>query len=370
MEGSSDVMATWAWGLRRYWWVVVLFVVGLGVLVPLAQSRSADVYEAQSQVGPSKQLLLPNLDPLPRFAQSVFDNGAVASDVRALRGLPPGASVIPGTVQLRTAQDNPVMIITGQGSSPAIAASVANAAAATFVVQLNRYSGSVGTFAVQSDAVPPAKPEPKIISGPWGLVVGLLAGLVAGCGAVGLVVALRHPVVGAGAAAGTTGLPVLGRVPLLRRGPPDGTERMAIGAVSRRLLKGEHDVVYVTGPVQGQVDRVASGVSTFLGSSQNSGSSLAYGDLGPRDPTSPRSRSAPEIAALDSSSLETWVEAPGHCSLTLLVVPEGIRAGSLRQLVDQRTAGSAAALVLVARRGLWTSLRRTRKAAAANSHAG
>ena len=82
------------------------------------------------------------------------------------------------------------------------------AAAATFVVQLNRYSGSVGTFAVQSDAVLPAKPEPKIISGPWGLVVGLLAGLVAGCGAVGLVVVLRHPVVGAAAAAGTSGLPV------------------------------------------------------------------------------------------------------------------------------------------------------------------
>jgi len=53
-------MSTWAWGLRRYAWVVVLFVVGLGVLVPLAQSRAADVYETHSQVGPSRQLLLPN----------------------------------------------------------------------------------------------------------------------------------------------------------------------------------------------------------------------------------------------------------------------------------------------------------------------
>src|SRR5262245_2863557 len=191
MERSSDVMATWGWGLRRYAWVVVLFVVGLGVLVPLVQSQSADVYQTQAQVGPTKELRLPNLDPLPRFAQSVFDNGAVARDVRELRGLPADASVIPGTVRLQTAQDNPVMTVTGEGSSPTIATSVANKAADTFVVELNRYKRSVGTFAVQSVAVPPAKAEPKLVSGPWGVVIGVLAGLVAGIGAVGLIVALR-----------------------------------------------------------------------------------------------------------------------------------------------------------------------------------
>jgi len=362
-------MATWGWGLRRYAWLVALFVVGLGVLVPLAQSRSADVYRAQAQVGPSRQLLLTNLDPLPRFAQSVFDNGAVARDVRTLLRLPEDASVVPSRVQLKTAQDNPVMVITGQGSSAATAASVANKAAATFVEQLNKYSGSVGTFAVQSSAVPPAQPEPKLVSGPWGLVIGLLAGLVAGVGAVGLIVALRHPVVGAAAAEGATGLPVLGRVPLLRRGPPDADERMAIGALSRRLLKEEHDLVYVTGPVQGQVDRVAGAVAKFLSDARSSSPPLSFADL-EADPRGAKDFPGPEITILDPSSLETWVEPPGHCSLTLLVVPEGIRARSLHQLVDQRTSGGAAALVLVARHLEWLPRGGRRKADGPATHAG
>jgi len=357
MERTSDVMATWAWGLRRYAWIVVLFVVGLGVLVPLIQSRSSDVYEAQSQVGPNKKLLLPNLDPLPRFAQSVFDNGAVARDIRDLLGLSPTSSVIPGTVRLRTAQDNPVMIVTGQGSTPERAALVANKASSTFVAELNRYSGSVGTFAVQSPAVAPAKPDPKVVSGGWGVVVGVLAGLVAGVGAVGLIVALRRPVVGAAAAQHTTGLPVLGRVPLSRRGPPDQAERLAVGAVSRRLLKGEHDVVYVTGPVQGQVERLAGAVSGFL--------AHAGGRAAPSDPFGETEHPllgphSPEVTALDPSALETWVEDPQRCSLTLLVVPEGIGARPVQHLVDQRGSGSAAAVVLTARRRRWTQVRAPR----------
>lgn len=368
MERTSDVMSTWAWGLRRYAWVVVLFVVGLGVLVPLAQSRAADVYEAQSQVGPSRQLLLPNLDPLPRFAQSVFDNGAVARDVRDLQGLPPDASVIPGTVRLRTAQDNPVMVITGQGSTPQEATSVANKAAATFVVELNKYSGSVGTFAVQSKAVLPTEAEPKIVSGPWGVAIGLLAGLVAGVGAVGLIVALRHPVVGAAAAQSTTGLPVLGRVPLPRRGPPDHAERMAVGAISRRLLAEKHDVVYVTGPVQSQVERVASSVSAFLANARGSSTPQTYGDAALT--SSAAARRAPEVTVLEPSSLETWVEDPDHCSLTVLVVPEGIRAGALHRLMDQRVSGGAAALVLTIPHREWRAPRPTRRATTPTSHMG
>ena len=62
MDRTSDVGATWAWGLRRYAWVVALLVVGFGVLVAVAQARSSDVYEARSQVGPTRPLVLKNLD--------------------------------------------------------------------------------------------------------------------------------------------------------------------------------------------------------------------------------------------------------------------------------------------------------------------
>jgi hypothetical protein len=318
MERTSDVMATWGWGLRRYAWVVVLFVVGLGVLVPLAQSRSADVYQAQAQVGPTRKLLLPNLDPLPRFAQSVFDNGAVAREVRTLLGLPADAVVVPGKVSLRTAQDNPVMVVIGTGSSAQQAAVVANEAAATFVTELNRYSDSVGKFGRQSDAVPPARAEPKLVSGRLGVAVGVLAGLVAGCGFVGLIMALRRPVVGAAAAEGAAGLPVVGQVRLARRAPPDENARLAVGALSRRLLRDKHDVVYLAGPVRSQVDQVAAGLQAFL---TNAGT--------------PPAAPVPEVTTLAASSLETWVAATDRCSMTLLVVPEGIRSATLHQLADR-----------------------------------
>ena len=345
MEKTSDVMTTWAWGLRRYAWLVVLLVVGLGVLVPLAQSRADDVYQAQAQVGPTNPLHLRNLDPLPRFAQSVFDDGAVAIAVRDLLGLSPSASVVPGTVRLQTAQDNPVMIVIGEGSSPTEAAAVANKGASAFVGELDPYAKSVGTFAVQSSAVAPAKPEPKLVSGPVGVAVGLAAGLVAGFGAVGLVVALRRPVVGTAAAGTTSGLPVLGRAPLARRGPPLRGERMAVGALGRRLLRGEHDVVHVTGPDQVKVKRVAASVSQFLNTARESAQPSVFGST-ESDPRAGQGRKAVEVRALDPASLETWVEPADRCSMTLLVVPEGIRSSALRRLVDQRVAGSAGAVFL------------------------
>jgi len=362
MERTSDVMATWAWGLRRYAWIVVLFVIGLGVLVPVVQSRSADVYHAQAQVGPSGQLLLPNLDPLPRFAQSVFDDGAVARDVRALLHLPPGASVIPGKVQLRAAQDNPVLVVTGRGSSPQEAATVANISAASLVTEMNRYSHSVGVFAVQSQAVAPSKPDPKVISGPAGVTVGALAGLVAGCGLVGLILAVRRPVVGAGVAQGVAGVPVLGKVPLARHGEPDEKARMALGALARRLLREKHEVIFVTGPVQSQADRVAAAVEAFFANVRHTRGAQAHPDSA-HDKDSTGGLVPPEITTLDASSLETWVEPPDRCSLTLVVVPEGIRSSMLHRLVDQHRASGAAALVLVSPRHSWHPRRRLRKVA-------
>jgi capsular polysaccharide biosynthesis protein len=347
MERTSDVGATWGWGLRRYAWVVALFVVGLGVLVPVVQSRTSDVYEAKSQVGPTKQLKLQNLDPLPRFAQSVFTNGAVAQDVRQLLGLHTDAAVIPGTVLLSTAQDNPVMIVEAKSSSPTTAAAVADKAAATFVVELNKYSDSVGTFGVQHSATVPTRPAPKLAAGPVALLVGLLAGLVAGLGAVGLILVLRRPVVSPSAAEAATGVPVLGSVRLSRGGTPDARDLAGIGSLARRLLQARHDVVYVTGPVQSQVDQVAASITDFLARARAAPRNRPQGRAA--DPTTgtgtpPR---ALEIVALDASSLEEWVAIPDAGALTLLVVPEGIPARSLRTLVAQHASGDDAALALV-----------------------
>jgi capsular polysaccharide biosynthesis protein len=347
---------------------VALCVVSLGVLVPVAQSRSSDVYEARSQVGPTRPLVLKNLDPLPRFAQSVFSNGGVAQDVRQQLGLSADATVIPGRVELTTAQDNPVMVVVAKSSSPSTAAAVANKAAATFVVELNRYSGSVGTFAVQHSAVAPAKPAPKLAGGYWAVVVGLLAGLVAGLGVVGLILVLRRPVVGAAAAEAATGLPVLGTVRLPRNGPPDGHDLVGIGALARRLLIEGHEVVYVTGPVQSQVDQVSASISSVLAKARVGPPGTTASD-GEDAATRPRRTSpTPDIVALETSSLEEWIATPDTGALTLLVVSEGIRARSLRTLVDQHASGTAAALALVAlhRRGIRFASKRRREAALAS----
>jgi hypothetical protein len=347
MDGSSDVLATWGWGLRRYAWLVALCVIGVGILVPGVQARSSSVYEAQAQVGPTKPLLLSNLDPLPRFAESVFNNGAVARQVRQRLRLPKSASVIPGKVQLTTAQDNPVMVVYGKSTSAATAAHIADQAAATFVVELNKYSGSVGTFAVQDSAQRPARPLPKLLGGPLALVVGLLAGLVVGLGLVGLIVAVRRPVVGASAARAATGLPVMGRVRLGRRAALDAGSLPAMRALCRRLLAADQDVVLVAGSRESEVYEVCANLKSLLASARVAGSRRTRADEAEHGKGSSRELAVPEIVAADPRSPELWVDRPGGRLLTLLLVPEGIRSSRLHLLVDQHASGGQAALALV-----------------------
>ena len=83
-EGGTDAFATLLWGLRRYVALVLAMVLALGVLIPVLLSRRAEVYQATAQVGPTEQLELPNADPLPRIAESVFNNGAVEESIRKL----------------------------------------------------------------------------------------------------------------------------------------------------------------------------------------------------------------------------------------------------------------------------------------------
>lgn len=346
MDGTSDALATWGWGLRRYAWVVVVCVVGVGILLPTVMSRSGKVYQAQAQVGPTKQVLLPNLDPLPRFAESVFDNGAVAGAVRRLLRLPANAAVVPDTVQLTTAQDNPVMVVSGKSSKPATAVRIADTAAASFVVQLNKYSQSVGTFAVQKKAQTPAKPVPKFIGGRLAVVVGLLAGLVGGCGLVGLIVVLRRPVVGSAAAQSATGLPVLARLPL-RSGAAGEGSVLAMRALCRRLLAGGHEVVLVAGTSRKEVQGFCTDMKSLLANAHVVAPTETLDPGSVRGARSSSTPPVPEIVALDPTSSDLWVDAPDGRSLTLLLVPEGIRSSVLRRIVDQYASGTHAALALV-----------------------
>ncbi len=118
MNRGADVFTALGWGLRKYAWVVVLLTVLVGVLVLFLLSRGTDNYQAQAQVSPLETLKLPNLDPLPRLGDSVFNNGAIADAIRTDQKLPRSASVIPSQVELIAAQDNLIFTVIGHNADP------------------------------------------------------------------------------------------------------------------------------------------------------------------------------------------------------------------------------------------------------------
>ena len=52
MNQGADVTAVLGWGLRRYAWLIALFVVALGVVVPGLIGQRGEEYQAKAQVGP------------------------------------------------------------------------------------------------------------------------------------------------------------------------------------------------------------------------------------------------------------------------------------------------------------------------------
>ena len=249
-DRSVDVLGTLGWGLRKYAWLVALFVIGIGVLLPLVQSQVDPVYEAEALVAPVSLSPQTNLDAVPRYGDRVFDNGEVAAEIRAALEnnlgvqVGPGADVIPRWVEIISEQDNPSFTIVGRSDAPDDAVLLADVAAATFVSELNSTtSESVGTFSIQSSADPPANPVPALGGGRFALVLGALAGLIAGVGAVALLTLLRRPVLDTDTAAQVAGAPVVGHVELPRRQDDDVRAGKGIAPLCRRLLAGRTSVV-------------------------------------------------------------------------------------------------------------------------------
>src|SRR4051794_29207562 len=243
--GGGHVFGALGWGLRRYAWLVVLFILAAGVLLPWLQSRSADTYEARALVGPQTKITLPNFDPLPRIAETQFNDGVVSDAVRRELNLQPTISVIPSHADLIAPQDNPIFTILGRAGDPDVAAKIANVAAAAFAVEMNKFSQqapgeppAVGFFQVTTEAQPPTEPLPHLAGAKWAVIFGLLAGAVGGIGAVALIVVIRRPVIDSGTAVDATDMPVLGRV-TMQRDPLGGDHVKGVAALCRRLLASD-----------------------------------------------------------------------------------------------------------------------------------
>jgi hypothetical protein len=340
LETGSDVFATLTWGLRRYVLVVLAMVLALGVLVPMLLSRRAEVYQATAQVGPTGPLVIPNATPLPRIAESVFNNGAVDQAVRKELHQPNG-NVIPSKVRLIAAQDNLVLEIQAHASTPALASQIADTAAGTFVTQLNTYQNSVAPFTL-SHGASTAKKVPKIAGGKASVVLGLLAGLLAGVALVGLVMVIRRPVVEMSTAADVSGSPVVGRIRLPRHGLQQSDDR-AIGLLCRRLLTTSASTIYLVAPQHAQAERVAGAMNEIFGRMPSHPRSHPKRTGGPGG--SGGATTMPNVVAPEGA--DDWIAASHDRTYMVLLAPQGISSRRLRLLAEAHDSGAPTGVVMV-----------------------
>lgn len=370
MNEGADVLSTLGWGLRRYAWLVLLFVVALGVVVPLVLSRGAEVYDAEAQVGPKKELRLTNLDPLPRLGESVFGNGAVENALRREFELDAGASVVPQRAELVAAQDNIVFEVVGHGDSADEAQRAANTAAAAFTIELNKYSNpskpsvaAVGEFVVHRKADAPEQPTPTLGGGLLSIAIGLLAGALAGIGAVALLLIMRRPVIDAASAQRVAGAPVLGSVTLPRDSKSgDDGDLMGVAALCRRLLASSSEQVMLTSARESvpQLRQVGSAIERYLarfGRVMRSAGAPPAEASGVRPDGTAAAGGARRMQFVVADGPTDAVARLPASALTLLVVPRGVSMRSLEQTASQYLTGGPAGLVLVDK-APWFSTRR------------
>jgi hypothetical protein len=331
------------WGIRRYAALVLAMVLALGVLVPVLLSRRTEVYQATAQIGPTDKLELSNADPLPRIAESVFNNGAVEDSIRKLLHKDTG-NIIPSRVRLIAAQDNLVLEVVARAPTAGQAMDIANQAASTFVVELNLYSKSVAEFSLTHKAIL-AKKVPKLAGGYASVALGLIGGLLAGVALVGLLMVMRRPIVDVSTAQDVTGAPALGRISLSRHHPPNVSDGRAIGLLCRRLLKTSAATIHVAAPTHAQAEQLAGSMKEVFGrmrADRQQKGSAGQSNL----PRLPRVF-APEGA-------EAWIGTPDDKAYTLLLVPEGISTRKLRLLAEGHDTGAPRGVVLVTTRRTWS----------------
>lgn len=360
---GSDALGALRWGLGRYAWLFLGYLVAVTALVPAAALRAPTTYDAEALV--IAQRLDMNLVALPRYAEAVFDNGQIARTIAAQYGdAGDFEDIVPLRSSLVAEQDSVVLRVIGHDSAPDTAAQLANLAAAAFVDELNRAGDGVGIFAVQSNAVPPAEPTDTLPGLPFLLPVALLAGIALGLAAVAVVLVARRPVLEPGDAEDATGVPVLGTVTLPRthRGEfPSGADVVGIAPLCRRVMSLTTDaVIFVSTPrlsaARGQLAVAAASVlgrvchvqfvapSTLLEAASSLVDEPRPVDGHPDD----TSVTWQEITIIDSADPLDLVEV-SRAATTILLVPRGMPLKALRDAAAEHLGGGPAGLVLVRR---------------------
>lgn len=340
------------WGLHRYRLLfLVCLLLGAGV-APLLVSQQDAPTDAEAVVIATR--LDMDLTALPRYGEAVFNDGTVA---RAVAGefpdLGSADSLIPSRLTLVAEQDSIVFQVVGFDADPERAAALANVAAEAFVEALNEPGAGVGSFAVQSEAEPPAE-----VTNSLGTVlavpVGLLAGAMLALAAVSLLLVIRRPVVDGADAEEATGIPSLGTVtvPRVRKGrvaPPDAFSGLI--PVCRRLLTlPTPTIVLVSRPrdesLRSRLTPALAGVLGRVREVQMVGPSQLTDTAAPGSAAGAPDR----LVVVDSSDPMDLVHPP-ELTATVLVIREGIPSAALRDAVIDHLGGSAEARLLIVRKG-------------------
>ena len=328
-----------AWGLKHFWWVVVLGAVLGALLVPWYQYQQPRQFDATALVVAAK--LTTTTTVLPRYATSVFDNGGVATAVERQFG-PAGdlEDIVPKEVSMVAAQDSIVMEVIGHSEDPEEAVKIADVAAAAFVDELNTPGAGVGVFEVQSQASAPVEATEVFRAAPYSIIVGTFGGTILGIGIVLLILVLRRPVV-----AGPrrlVGLPVAGLVYVPRRKPgkSDGSARLeGATTLARNVLGRAPETIYVLGTKRraSHTEMVTWALRDALGRAPTKGALIRRVDGG-----APLTR---PVIHVDSPDDPRLLEMSAS-TLVLVVAPEGSSLASLRRVTDPFDPAHAAVVIV------------------------
>jgi capsular polysaccharide biosynthesis protein len=369
-EPGHDAVGILRWGIRRYRWLFLACLLLGAVVAPYAASKLEKPADAEALV--IAQRMDMSLTALPRYGETVFDNGQVAGAVAQEFGDTVDLrDIVPDHVSLIADQDSIVFRVVGHDRDPKTAADVANTASVAFVEALNTPGVGVGQFSLLSPAEPPPAPG-RNLSRALAIPVGVITGAVLGLAAVSMLLAVRRPVVDAAGVEEATGVPGLGTVavPRTRRGEFARPHQFpGLVPVCRRLLRLKTPTIVLVSRSrdQGRREQVSVALAgvlmrvrplRFTGPNELREAVTEYqAALHPAvshpdglDGDTSDGGGRADLTVIDSNDPLDLVQPP-DLTAAVLVAREGISSAALRAAVVEHLGGSAEARVLLVKRG-------------------
>ncbi|MBW3665416.1 MAG: hypothetical protein KY469_20165 [Actinobacteria bacterium] len=379
-EATVEAPRRLLWGARRYAWLVVLAVIGPVALAVALSPRLVqdETYTARALVIASDLTI--QAEQLARLAEAIFNGGEVAENAVQRSGLPfDPRTLIPHHAQLEPLEDNVLLQVVGRAGDPELASRTANGVAEALIDELNEPGPGVGTFEIQAAARPPAEPDPRP-SPALVFAIAIVGGALLGAGTVGLIVAIRRPVLNAREASDSAGVGAIGALALPTRGAQlDPLRVHGLSALLKRVYPAGTGTQAFIAPRRG--DRTRTRVSKLVTRGLARRGPVAYvPGAGERSEVEDL-RDDPRIVVSESLAGglldERWpvvIDGPSAAGIDMpqfippdagvvLVVGEGTPEGAVRQAAELFLPGELTGVIYIERLRWWRArrLRASRK---------